>query len=255
MPNCPKCNGPVDAADLFCEHCGQNLTPEGQAAPKDPGPTPAPAGPSPSSGGTPGQVRPGDYLKTGWELFKQYPGGLVGFALLYGLATLLVTWLTRFLPLSMVVSTLASAALAPFGVGGFIVCAKLLQRRPVEFGDFFQGLNLFLPIFLLALVSSILILLGFILLIIPGLYLLTSYLFAPLLVLDRKLDFWPAMEMSRKTVQPQFFGFFVFLLLLMVINIAGALALGVGLLVTGPISIGALTAAYAEIFGFSSDFS
>ena len=36
------------------------------------------------------------------------------------------------------------------------------------------------------------------------------------------------------------------------LNLAGAVALGVGLLVTIPLSFCAVTAAYADIFGFQS---
>jgi hypothetical protein len=93
------------------------------------------------------------------------------------------------------------------------------------------------------------------LLIIPGVYLAVSYLFASILVVDQRLDFWPAMELSRNTVSPAWFAFFAFVLVLLVINTAGALLLGLGLFVSVPLSACALTAAYADIFGLHSDYS
>jgi uncharacterized membrane protein len=93
------------------------------------------------------------------------------------------------------------------------------------------------------------------LLIIPGIYLAVAYLFAACLVIDRRLDFWPAMELSRRSVNPLWFGIFTFILLLVVVNLLGGLLLGLGLLVTVPLSYCALTAAYADLFGFQSDYT
>jgi len=139
--------------------------------------------------------------------------------------------------------------------GFYVVSAKLLQRRGPEFQDFFAGFQFFLPLFLLSVISSLLIILGFILLILPGIYLTVCYLFASMLVIDRRLDFWPAMELSRRTVQTQWFGFFVFVLLLVLVNLGGALLLGIGLLVSLPVSACAVAAAYADVFGLQSDYS
>ena len=88
--------------------------------------------------------------------------------------------------------------------------------------------------------------------IIPGVYLGVAYLFATYLVVDRRLDFWPAMELSRHTVNPRWFHYFAFMQLLALLNLAGALLLGLGLLVTIPVSFCAVTVAYADLFGLQS---
>jgi uncharacterized membrane protein len=146
---------------------------------------------------------------------------------------------------SVVVST-------PLLMGNFIVSAKLLQGLAPEFRDFFTGFQFFVPLLLLSLVAGIFIGIGTVLLIIPGIYLAVAYLFASNLVVDRRLDFWPAMELSRRTVNPQWFAYFAFMLLLALLNLGGALLLGLGLLVTIPVSFGAVAAAYADIFGLQS---
>jgi uncharacterized membrane protein len=182
-------------------------------------------------------------------LFKKYPGGFVGFFLIYLVIQILLNYAGR-------IGWLASLVIGPpMMMGNFIVSAKLLQEQAVNFSDFFSGFQFFLPLLLLTLVSSILVSLGFILLIIPGVYLAVSYLFAALLVIDRRLDFWPALELSRRTVTPRWFTFFAFCLLLLLVNVAGALLLGLGLLVSVPLSVCAVTAAYADIFGLQSDYS
>ena len=93
---------------------------------------------------------------------------------------------------------------------------------------------------------------GFALLILPGIYLAVAYLFAQPLVIDKGADFWQAMETSRKLITKKWFSFFGLLLVLFLLNLAGAILLGVGLLVTIPLSSCILAAAYEDIVGLNS---
>jgi uncharacterized membrane protein len=191
----------------------------------------------------------GEYLKTGWELFKRYPGWYAGFFLIY----IVIQAVSRFIP---IIGAVASFAVGPaLLMGNFIISAKLLQGHTPKFSDFFLGFRFFIPLLLTALVGGVLAGLGLLLLVIPGVYLLVGYLFASSLVVDRRLDFWAALELSRRTVQPMWFAMFAFLLLLMLINLAGALLLGLGLLVSVPVTACAITAAYADLFGLQSVYS
>jgi hypothetical protein len=194
-------------------------------------------------------VQPDKYLRCGWELFKLYPGGFVAFALLFFIIQGILSYLPR------IGGLISLAIAAPLGAGFYVVSAKLMQRRTPEFQDFFTGFQFFLPLLLLSVVSAVLIVLGFILLILPGIFLMVCYLFASMIVVDQRLDFWPAMELSRRTVQTQWFGFFVFVLLLILINLGGAALLGIGLLLSLPVSACAVAAAYAQVFGLQSDYS
>jgi uncharacterized membrane protein len=234
MPHCSKCGNEMTEFASFCPACGQ---PAGQ-------PSPVTAAPKPAT-----SLPLGEYLKKGWELFKRYPIWFVGFFLIY----LLIQLVLNYLP--WVGRLAAFAAGPPLVMGNFIVCAKLLQGRTPQFSDFFLGFRFFLPLLLTALVGGALTGIGILLLIIPGVYLMVSYLFAASLVVDRRLDFWAALELSRRTVQPIWFTMFAFFLLLMLINLAGALLLGLGLLVSVPLTFCAVTIAYADIFGLQSDYS
>ncbi len=105
---------------------------------------------------------------------------------------------------------------------------------------------------LYSVVSSVFITVGFVLLIIPGLYLVVGYIFTTWLIVDRGLDFWQAMELSRKTVHKHLFEVFGFFLVLCLINLGGLLLLGLGLLVTVPWTLCTLTVAYKDMFGIQS---
>ena len=96
---------------------------------------------------------------------------------------------------------------------------------------------------------GILLTIGFILLIIPGIYLSVGYLFVTMLIIDKRMQFWQAMETSRKIVTKKWWSFLGLIILLGLLNFVGALLLGIGLLVTVPWSVCILGAAYADIVG------
>ncbi|MGC8713456.1 MAG: hypothetical protein ACP5RH_13795 [Leptodesmis sp.] len=78
-------------------------------------------------------------------------------------------------------------------------------------------------------------------------------MFALPFAVAQRMDFWTAMEASRKLITKNWFSFFGFALVLFLMNVAGALLLGVGLLVSIPLSFCAIAAAYADIVGLGSD--
>lgn len=192
----------------------------------------------------------GKYLGEGWELFKKNAGGFVGFTLIMLLVSAIPQVLPdRIKPLGSIASSVLSG---PLGAGLYIVAFKLIKQRATTFSDFFRGFNNFLPLFLASLVTGILTLIGFALLIIPGIYLAVAWMFTTLFIVDRKFDFWDAMESSRKVVSTRWFSWFGFLIVLTLINVVGFLVFGVGLLITVPLSICATAIAYQDIMGLSS---
>jgi hypothetical protein len=236
MAVCPRCGQLIETESEICSACGQSLRPAGEPA------------------GSPAypvqvyitEVKIGDYFRAGWEIFKKFPVGFVG----YFLITIVITYALNSIPKIGGLITFVIAV--PLNAGFFLVSAKLLKNQVPEFADFFGGFKFLFQLALLGIVSSIIIVIGFICLLVPGIYLVVGYSFALMLVLDRGLDFWPAMETSRRSVQTGWFKIFGLLLLLFLLNLAGIIALGVGLLVTAPLSHCIVTAAYDDIFGIKS---
>lgn len=198
----------------------------------------------------------GQYLGRGFEIFKAFALPFVGFTLL---VIVISATLSFILPAPLGSGedggggNLVSNILSPILMAGYyIVAFQIARNRPTSFSDFFKGFNRFLPIILLSLVSGLLTLLGVVLLIIPGLYLAVSYVFGLPLLLDKGIDFWPALETSRKLITKKWFSFFIFMIVLVIINFAGILLVGLGLLVTIPWSICSIVAAYEDIVGLNS---
>ncbi|GAB4134731.1 MAG: hypothetical protein Fur0046_06900 [Cyanobacteria bacterium J069] len=151
----------------------------------------------------------GKYLGEGWELFKKNAGGFVGFTLLMlALSAVPQILPERLRPLGSIASSVLSG---PLGAGFYIVAFKLIKQRGTTFSDFFRGFNNFLPLFLASLLTSILTVVGFILLFIPGIYLAVAWAFTTLFIVDRRFDFWDAMEASRKVISKRWFSWLLFI--------------------------------------------
>jgi hypothetical protein len=127
---------------------------------------------------------------------------------------------------------------------------KRMRRQPGELGDAFAGFTLaFLPLFVSALLMTLLGLVGCLFCLIPGIYLLVSWTFVLPLIVDKKLDFWPAMELSRKVVAKHFWAILGLMFVVTLVEILGLLLCCVGVFVTKPIGRAAVLYAYEDIFG------
>jgi len=182
----------------------------------------------------------GRAVSRGWELVRDNMALLVGATLLgwlvaVGLAVVPVLgWIVGFVML-----------------GGLdYVFLRRIRGEAVQLGDVFVGFNeAFLHLAMAGLVKSVLTSLGFLLCIVPGIYLAVGYLFALPLVIDKKMEFWPAMEVSRRVVHHHWWSIFALAIVVSLIVVAGFLACGVGALVAIPIASAALMYVYEDLFG------
>jgi len=84
--------------------------------------------------------------------------------------------------------------------------------------------------------------------------LLTGILIGPFLlfvfplIVDRRTEFWPAIEVSFKLAASDYAGFVGFSALLGLLKLAGGLCCGLGLLITVPVVAAAVAIAYEELF-------
>lgn len=146
---------------------------------------------------------------------------------------------------------LAGLLLTGILVGGlqFYFVRKLRGEKP-ELGDCFVGFNSMTGALILgALVSTVLILVGAVCLILPGIYLAIAYKFTYLLVLDHKLDFWPAMEVSRRVITANWFLMFFLLIVAAILSALGTALLIIGVVFTLPYGFAVFAAAYEQLVG------
>jgi uncharacterized membrane protein len=192
------------------------------------------------------EVKFGKWIEEGFSLYKNNFGTLV-------LASVI----------ALVLSTVTIGLLAgPMIAGLLIVALQLLRKEEPkpDAGRVFRGFDYFLNSFLFFAVWGIAILIGsFILALFPVigqllslffLYAAQAFLmFGMYLIVDKQLTFRPASRESIKTVKTNFWPFFGLSAIASIIGSIGAIAFGIGIVLTIPIQACILAVAYQEIFG------
>ncbi len=183
----------------------------------------------------------GDYFNSGMDIFKKNMGSFIGFGALVGGIIIVLSIIPY-------VGSLAGSLLQTVFVAGiYIVANDIVRNQTPDFNRFFAGFKFAGELILAQLVSGVLILIGVLLLIIPGIYLAISYSFTGFFIIFMNYGFWDAMEWSRRIVTKNFWPVFGFALVMGMINVAGALFCGLGLIFTIPFTACATYAAFENI--------
>ena len=96
---------------------------------------------------------------------------------------------------------------------------------------------------------SLLVALGFILLILPGVFWMVKYQYVIYFLADKDMEIGEAFKNSAETTNGAKWELFAFLILLSLINLAGVICLLVGLLVTIPVTMVAMAFVYRKLSG------
>ena len=119
---------------------------------------------------------------------------------------------------------------------------------PIHVKTIFQPFRFFFLLVSLTLLSSLFTVAGFLLLVLPGIYLALAYAFSPYLMIKKNMGIWESMETSRKTVTEYWWRYFGLMLLLVLLNIVAAVALLVPLVWTIPMTFIAIGEVYNASF-------
>jgi len=193
-----------------------------------------------------GEVKFGQWIEQGFGLYKANFGLLV-------LAMLIV----------FVLGTVTMGILlAPLCAGFILITLRLLDGTdptPAA-GDVFKGFSCFLQAFLFGLVWFVVIMIGASLLsLVPCLgqfaalffcYALEALLiFGLYLIAEKKMDFWTASTRSMEVVKTAFWPFLALTIVAGLIGSLGAIACGIGVIFTAPITFCIISVAYRDVFG------
>ncbi len=183
-------------------------------------------------------VNMGRWISEGWNLVSQDMG-------FFAVLTLV------FLVISIVAGStvLGIVLIGPLQVGYFHILMQKLRGQQVGIGEIGRGFELFVPAMLIGILVWAFEIVGFICCIIPGFIVMAWYLFAPLFVLEKKLDFWQAMEASRALVSRHLFEFVIFIFVQILIMLIGILCCVVGILIAMPVCMAATAVAFRDLVG------
>lgn len=134
-----------------------------------------------------------------------------------------------------IVSILSYPVLTPIMAGIMMMAISHSRGEALDAKSVLNYFHLAGKLALAAVLVYILSVIGFVLLIVPGMYLSVAYAFTLPLIVDKNMDVWAAMEHSRKTVTKHWFKVAGVMGLLTIIMILGAIPLGIGLIWTVPL--------------------
>lgn len=192
-------------------------------------------------------------VRFGWETFKKRPGIFI-IAILVVIAVQFVVGILQgalestdaglasllSFAISMIVGALVSMGLYAFTLKAHDNVAEASVR------DLWHP-KPFVPFLATYILLSIVLTIGFILLIVPGIILGIIFGFALYLVIDRNAGIIESFKESARITKGNRWNLFLLGLVFIGINIVGALALLVGLLVSIPVTMLAMTHAYRKL--------
>ncbi len=199
----------------------------------------------------------GEAIGYGWNGFTRNIGPLVLIALVVVLANLVTSWMqsgtsSRFL--NFVLALIAAFISLVISLGLIRAALAIVDGRRPEIGDLIStdGIGTYI---IASLLVAVLVVVGLILCIIPGLILGFLLQFFGYAIVDRKVDAVTtapqsdpigALRASVQVTSKNVGGLIVLAILSLLVNLVGAMLCGIGILVTLPVT--AIALAYAWRF-------
>ncbi len=228
----------------------------------------------------PSEFKFGDYIGRGFEIFQKDMGSFIGFAVIF----LILVSVIGMIPFvgSVANQLVVSPALT---VGMYLFANKLARGERPDFATFFKGFDFTVQLALAAVVIGLiigvtLIPFGYLiyksgwvewymevgqnpgtplpdfpdfppvwsfLLLLPAMFLSIAYAWTYLFIAFFRLEFWDAMEASRRLLTKHWLMYFLFTFVVGLIMVAGILLLCVGILATLPAAYCMIYAAFADV--------
>lgn len=195
----------------------------------------------------------GDVFREAWQLTSGFKATLWGALLIYIAITIVVTLPFEFMGkdslIMMAISQIVVGLVTyPLYAGITLLGIKRSVGAATNAFMIFDYYSKIIPIFLLYVAIIILIMIGFVLLIIPGIYLAVAYSLAIPLLVEKNMGIWEALETSRKTIHKCWFKVFGLYLIVMVLLLLAAIPLGIGLIWAVPLTNLVVGVVYRNLF-------
>jgi hypothetical protein len=228
----------------------------------------APVAQSTNDGDVPARGEPqpwdvGDAIRGGWEVYKAHWAPLTFGYFVVTLISGVPGQITPSLVLAEVVeqgSTTYYALHLPLSVIGWLVAELLMagftravlravRTNDASFGDFFAAGGRFLPYVAMSFLKSLAMLVGFVLLVVPGIIVGLGFANAPFFVVDQKMGPIASLKASWEVSEGQKGNLFVLSLAEVGLMILGLLACCFGMFVAVPVMMLARVIVYMKMSG------
>ncbi|RMG39541.1 MAG: hypothetical protein D6719_13040 [Candidatus Dadabacteria bacterium] len=196
--------------------------------------------PASDSGGS--DINIGVVLKESWRLTSGVKGKFIGAVVVAVAITLVLEALLGIASnyaggiVAVIAVFIYVGITAVFMTGIMVMGIKRASGQEIVVNDVFAFFPKFLKLLFTYVAVAVLVMVGTVLLVLPGIYLAVAYIFALPLVALEDLGIWEALEKSRKKVTTYWFSYFGWSFVIMIILWLSALPLGIGLIWTLPMA-------------------
>ena len=190
----------------------------------------------------------GTSLRAGWEVFKKRPWDFAGITL----AALLASWLLGAL-ISMIGGYSSFAVLVHLllqtliSMGGIAIALKAYEDpMKVTIKDLWHPQS-YVNYLLATIITGVSVIVGLVLLIVPGVFIALMFSMVKFLVIDRNMKPIDAIKESMRITQGSRLEILLLILSVIGINIVGIVFMGAGLLISIPVTMFAFVSAYRTL--------
>jgi uncharacterized membrane protein len=179
-------------------------------------------------------------LRQAWEAFKPNAWVLIGMMIGYVILSTIINSIlgiippTIGLPLSLLVSMFLSVT---FSLGYYKMCLDSIDGEEPQFSAFSEQIPRFFNGFLAVIIMAVIISIGCVLLLLPGIYLGIRLQFTLLAIVNEDKNAIDALKRSWELTSGNslLLPFILFVLTSIGLAMLGVIALGIGLLIAGPV--------------------
>ena len=196
-------------------------------------------------------------LKFGWETLKENFGLLIGAGVILMVVQFVPTAIAGMLResaayLAILIEVIGWVLSVLVQIGLIKIMLKLCDNQKPVFSEIFSGYNHLWQFIAASILYSLIVMGGMLLLIIPGIIWAISYQFVAYALIDDNLGPIQALKESAELTKGIKGKLILFTLCLGGVNLLGVLLLGIGLIVTVPVSSIAYTYVYRQLRGGKS---
>jgi len=197
----------------------------------------------------------GEVLKTASEKQVDFKFNYFIALIIYGAVSIAITLVqeatvgtTGDLAASLV-EIIVTLILFPLGVGLGLLGIRRAAGKETPVSTLWAPYSHALPLIVMFVLMAVLLVAGFFLLVLPGIYLSIAYSFSPYLIVEKNMGVWEALETSRKAITEYWWRYFGLMLVALLLIIIGSIPLLIGLLWVLPIIAIATGEVFAKTFG------
>jgi uncharacterized membrane protein len=197
----------------------------------------------------------GEVLKTASEKQVGFKFNYVIALIIYGAISTAITFVqeasvgTSGVGMASLVEIVITLVLFPLGVGLGLLGIRRAAGKDTPVSTLWEPYSHALPLIVMFVLMAVLVVAGFFLLVLPGIYLSIAYSFTPYLIVEKNMGVWDALETSRKAITQYWWRYFGLMIVALVLIIIGAIPLLIGLFWVLPIVAIATGEVFAKTFG------